>query len=330
MRGTGTLSRTMEYVITFLVIITLNFMLPRMMPGDPFLHLSAEGGEEVWAFTEEQRQYFIEYYGLDRPLPEQYARYLSGLVQGDMGMSYYYKEQVSSIILRRLPWTLLIVTGAILLSLFIGILLGSFSAFNRESWKDKSLYLTMIVFSEIPAFLLGIVLLIIFAAGMGLFPLSGAMTHFANYTGWEQVKDVLYHAALPIITLAMARAGGIYLLVRNTFTTVMGKDYIRTARAKGLSRRRIRYYHALRNALLPLVTRVALQMGAMVGGAVLVENVFAYPGLGRLMREAVFVRDYPLLQGIFLVLAFGVLGANLLADLLYRVLDPRTRGQETA
>ncbi len=320
----------MEYAITFMVIITLNFMLPRMMPGDPFLHLSGEGGEEVWAFTAEQRQYFIEYYGLDRPLPEQYARYLTGLIQGDMGVSYYYKDQVSSIILRRLPWTLMIVAGATLLSLLLGTVLGSFSAFHRESWKDKSLYLLMIVFSEIPAFLLGIVLLIIFAAGMGLFPLSGAMRHFANYTGWEHVKNVLHHAALPVITLSLARVGGIYLLVRNTFTTVMGKDYIRTARAKGLTEKRIRYYHALRNALLPLVTRVALQMGAMVGGAVLVENVFAYPGLGLLMRQAVFVRDYPLLQGIFLVLAFGVLGANLLADLLYRVLDPRTRGQETA
>ncbi|WP_318036501.1 ABC transporter permease [Candidatus Contubernalis alkalaceticus] len=328
MKNAGWTSRIMEYILTFMVIITLNFMLPRMMPGDPFLHLSAEGGEEVWAFTAEQRQYFLEYYGLDRPLPEQYVRYVTGLVQGDMGMSYYYKEDVSSIIMRRLPWTLMIVSGATFLSLFLGIVLGSFSAFNRESWKDKSLYLTMIVFSEIPAFLLGIVLLIIFAAGMGLFPLAGAMSHFANYTGWEQIKDVLHHAALPIVTLAMARAGGIYLLVRNTFTTVMGKDYIRTARAKGLSKGRIRYYHALRNALLPLVTRIALQMGAMVGGAVLVENVFAYPGLGRLMREAVFVRDYPLLQGIFLVLAFGVLGANLLADLLYKVLDPRTRGQE--
>ena len=327
MKMSGLTSRTLEYFLTFLVIITLNFMLPRMMPGDPFLHLSGEGGEEVWAFTAEQRQYFQEYYGLDRPLPEQYVRYLTGLAQGDLGVSYYYRDQVSSIIIRRLPWTLMIVAGATFLSLILGIFLGSFSAFHRESWKDKSLYLTMIVFSEIPAFLLGIALLILFAAGMGLFPLSGAMSHFSNYTGWDQVKDVLHHAALPIITLAFARVGGIYLLVRNTYTTVLGKDYIRTARAKGLTEGRIRYYHALRNALLPLVTRVALQMGAMVGGAVLVENVFAYPGLGRLMRDAVFVRDYPLLQGIFLVLAFGVIGANLLADLLYRVLDPRTRGE---
>lgn len=318
-----------EYLVTFLVILTMNFFLPRLMPGDPFLHLSGEAGEEIVAFTAEQREYFTAYYGLDRPLPEQYFSYLAGLFQGDLGFSYYYRNDVATIILGRLPWTLLMVTAATFFSLLLGIMLGSFSAWHRDAWQDKVTYLFMIIFSEIPAFLLGIMMLIIFAAGLGLFPLSGAMTHFSGYVGWEKVKDVLHHAILPVIALSLARAGGIYLLVRNTLTTILGKDYMRTARAKGLSKGRIRYRHALKNALLPLVTRVALQLGGMVGGAVLVENVFAYPGLGRLMREAVFVRDYPLLQGIFLVLACGVLVANLLADLLYRVLDPRTRELET-
>lgn len=325
MEGVNKNSRVFEYLLTFVVIITINFFLPRMMPGDPFLHLSGAAGEEVWAFTAEQREYFTQYYGLDRPLPEQYARYVAGLFQGDMGFSYYFREDVSSIILRRLPWTLFMVVGAVIISLVIGIMAGIFSAWHRESWKDKFLYLFMVIFSEIPAFLLGIVLLIALAAGLGLFPLSGAKSHFAGYTGWEGAMDVLHHGALPIITLALARAGGIFMLVRNTCTTVLGKDYVRTARAKGLTERRIRYRHVLKNALLPLITRVALQIGSMVGGAVLVENVFAYPGLGLLMREAVFVRDYPLLQGIFLVLAFGVLGANLLADFLYRFLDPRIK-----
>lgn len=314
-----------EYLVTLMIILTINFFLPRLMPGDPFLHLSGEAGMEVVTFTEEQREYFIAHYGLDRPLSEQYLRYLTGLLRGDLGFSYYYKADVAGIILGRIPWTLLMVTAATFLSLLLGILLGSFSAWRREAWQDKATYLFMIIFSEVPVFLLGIMLLVVFAAGLGLFPLSGAMTHFSGYTGWEKATDVLHHAILPIITLSLARAGGIYFLVRNTLTTVLAKDYMRTARAKGLSEGRIRYRHALKNALLPLVTRVALQLGGMVGGAVLVENVFAYPGLGRLMQEAVFVRDYPLLQGIFLVLAFSVLTANLLADLLYRVLDPRTR-----
>lgn len=318
--------RPFEYLLTFLIIITINFFLPRLMPGDPFLHLSGEAGEELVAFTAEQREYFLEYYGLDRPLGQQYWRYLKELARGNLGYSYYYKEPVADIIARRLPWTILLVASATLFSLVLGISLGSYSAWRRGYWQDRALYLFMVVFGEIPAFLIGLVLLIFLAAGLGLFPLAGAKSHFVQHGSfWEKMLDILHHAALPVLTLSLARTGGIYLLVRNSLGNVLTRDYIRTARAKGLTEQRIRYRHALRNALLPLVTRVALQMGAMVGGAVLAENVFNYPGLGRLMRDAVFVRDYPLLQGIFLVLAVGVILANLGADMLYRHLDPRTR-----
>ncbi|MBS4031773.1 MAG: ABC transporter permease [Clostridiales bacterium] len=318
--------RSLEYLLTFLLIITLNFALPRLMPGDPFLHLSGEAGEIVEGYTDQQRKYFLEYYGLNRPVTEQYWRYLSEVARGNLGFSYYYKEPVLVIIARRLPWTLFLVATATVLSLIFGILLGSYSAWRRGYWQDKMLYLIMVVFGEIPAFLIGLALLILLAAGIGLFPLAGAITHFARYTSsWDRIKDILHHAALPALTLSLTRTSGIYLLVRNSLGTILARDYMRTARAKGLAEPRIRYRHALRNALLPLVTRVALQMGAMVGGAVLVENVFVYPGLGRLMRDAVLVRDYPLLQGIFLVLAISVMGTNYLADLLYRYLDPRTR-----
>lgn len=319
-------TKFIEYLFTFLLIITLNFALPRLMPGDPFLHLSGDAGELVQGYTDLQRTYFLEYYGLDRPVAEQYRRYLAALVRGDLGFSYYYKEPVLNIIARRLHWTLLLVVSATVVSLIAGIILGSYSAWRRGYWQDKTLYLLMVVFGQIPAFLVGLALLILLAAGTGLFPLAGAVTHFTPYTSaWDRIKDILHHAALPVLTLALARTSGIYLLVRNSLGTILTRDYMRTARAKGLAEVRIRYRHALRNALLPLVTRVAMQMGAMVGGSVLAENVFAYPGLGRLMRDAVFVRDYPLLQGIFLVLAFGVLAANYLADLLYRRLDPRIR-----
>lgn len=320
--------RVLEYALTFLVIVTLNFLLPRLMPGDAFLHLSGEADEVISTYTEEQRQYYREYYGLDRPLVEQYGRYLSGLGRGDLGRSYYYKDKVSAIIVRRLSWTFFLVIAATLGSLFLGIILGSYSAWQRGSWQDRALYLFMITFGEVPAFLIGLVLLIFLAAGLGLFPLAGAVTHFAHFSSaWARCKDILHHAALPVLTLSLARTGSIYLLVRNSLVTVLTKDYIRTARAKGLTELRIRYKHALRNALLPLITRVALQVGAMVGGAVLAENVFAYPGLGLLMRQAVFVRDYPLLQGIFLVIALGVMSANLVADLLYRWLDPRAKAK---
>ncbi len=318
------LKRIAEYGLTLLIIITLNFALPRMMPGDPFMQLSGADGDVVEAYTAEQREYFRTYYGLDRPVTEQFIVYIGELSRGDLGSSYYFKEAVGTLIFRRLPWTLFLVTAATILSLLTGLIIGSFAAWRRGRKTERFIYLTMVVLGEIPAFLVGLVLLIIFAAGLGWFPLSGAMTHFARFdSAWERAADIIYHAALPVLTLALARSGSFFLLVRNSLGTVLTRDYMRTARAKGLSKWKLRWRHAMRNAMLPLITRTGMQAGAMVGGAVLVENVFNYPGLGKLMQDAVFVRDYPLLQGIFLVLAVTVIAANLLADLLYRRLDPR-------
>jgi len=323
--------RVIEYLLTFLVIITLNFSLPRMMPGDPFLHNSGDSNEVVSFYSQEQILYFREYYGLDRPIYQQYTSYLQELARGDLGYSYYYKEDVSSIIVRRLPWTLFLVIGSLTLSVILGIILGTYSAWRRNKWQDKLLYLTLIIVSEIPAFLVGLALVILLGAKLKLFPLAGAVTHFAHYASWwEKMVDILHHAALPILTLTFARTGSIYLLVRNSLGNILTKDYMRTAKAKGLKEYRIRYIHALRNALMPLFTRIAIQLGALIGGAILAENVFSYPGIGVLLRDAVQVRDYPLIQGLFLVLAVGVMAANMLADLAYKWIDPRTRSVESS
>ncbi len=314
----------MEYLFTIWVIVTLNFLLPRAMPGDPFLYMSADEGQEVARFSEEQRQYYLAYYGLDRPVAGQYLSYMSDLLRGNLGYSLYYNEPVSTIILRRLPWTTFLVIAAVLLSTVFGTILGSISAWYREKLLDKLLFFHLILLSEVPAFLLGLLLLFTLAAGLGLFPLSGAITHFASYSSWwEKLLDILHHAFLPVMALTIARLGGMYLLARNSMTTVLEKDYLRTAWAKGLPKKRIIFRHALRNAMLPIVTRVFLSLGSLVGGAILVENVFAYPGLGHLMRRAVLVHDYPLVQGIFLVVTIFVLLANFLADLVYKKLDPR-------
>lgn len=319
--------RILEYALTLFLIICLNFIIPRMMPGDPFLYSSGHEGEIVSAYGQEQIEYFREYYGLDKALHIQFGQYLKDLSKGDLGYSYYYKQDVSLIILKRLKWTALLVITSLALSLLFGTLIGSYSAWKRDSWQDKFLYLTMIVFSEIPSFLLGIVLLVVFGGILKLFPLAGSMKHFATYaSNWEMIKDIINHAFLPVITLALSRTGGIYLLVRNSLVKILPKDYIRTARAKGLKDARIRYFHALRNALLPLFTRIGLQLASMIGGAILVESLFAYPGLGLLMREAVLVRDYPLIQGIFLILALLVMTINLLVDNLYKKIDPRLSG----
>ncbi|NYT20137.1 MAG: ABC transporter permease [Methanosarcinales archaeon] len=312
-------------VLTLFVILVINFFLPRMMPGDPFSTTSAdEAGEEIIVMTEEQRLYYMNYYGLDKPLHEQFLLYMKNLVTGNLGRSIYYKMPVSDVIMLHLPWTMLIVLGSTLISTISGVVLGTLSAKNRKNRSDKIMMTGLIAFAEIPSFLLGLILLLIFSVHLRLFPLAGAITPFADYNGpAEQAWDILYHAFLPIMTLSLAQLTGVYLLTRNTLITVTTKDYIRTARAKGLGEKTVWTRHALRNALLPVVTRAGFMIGIMMGGVVLVESVFCYPGIGMTLRSAVVARDYPLIQGILLVIAVSILLCNLLVDKIYGKLDPR-------
>ena len=318
------LKKAAGYLATFFIIITINFFIPRLMPGDPFTFLSSEEGQVIITYSEEQIEKYKAYYGLDKPLLVQYANYLTKLLAGDIGYSIYYNGSVISVLGKRMLWTMSIVAAAIFVSFLSGTLLGCVSAWRRKGLLDQLLYGMMIALSEIPAFLIGVVFLFLLSARLGLFPLSGGMTTFAGYGNFlEQVKDIVHHAALPVLTLSMVRLGEFYLISRSSMMTVLAKDYMRTARAKGLAGGRILFVHALKNAIPPVVTRVFLSLGAVFGGAVLVENVFNYPGVGRLMREAVLVRDYVLLQGIFLLMAVTVLTMNLLADVVNRRLDPR-------
>ncbi|MDD4331114.1 MAG: ABC transporter permease, partial [Methanosarcinaceae archaeon] len=217
-----------------------------------------------------------------------------------------------------------IVVGASLISTSLGVGLGTLSAKNRKKGRDRILMSFLNAFAEIPSFLLGLILLLIFSVYLRLFPLAGALTPFADYSGpAKQLLDILYHAFLPVLTLSLAQLTGVYLLTRNTLITVTTKDYIRTAKAKGLGEKLVWNRHALRNALLPVVTRTGFMIGIMMGGVVLVETVFAYPGIGLTLRSAVVARDYPLIQGILLVIAISILLCNLLVDKIYGKLDPR-------
>ncbi|MFA7562314.1 MAG: ABC transporter permease [Methanoculleus sp.] len=317
-----------RFVITLLVIVAINFLLPRMMPGDPFSTMASDiQGEDVIVMTEAQREYYFHYYGLDLPLHEQFFSYLANLARGDLGRSIHYRMPVNEVILLHLPWTLLIVLSATAISTVAGVILGVVSARNRSKGSDRLMMTGLIAFAEIPSFLLGIILLLIFCVHLQIFPLAGAVTPFAHYTGvLDQVRDIAYHAFLPVLTLSFAQLTGVYLLTRNTLITVSTKDYIRTAHAKGLGDRIVWTRHALRNALLPVVTRTGFVIGMLMGGAVLVESVFNYPGIGLLLRNAVVARDYPLIQGILLVVAISVLLCNLMADRIYLKLDPRVAG----
>ncbi|MDQ2085593.1 ABC transporter permease [Herbivorax sp. ANBcel31] len=313
-----------EYLLTFLIIITLNFFIPRLMPGDPFTFLSSEEGQVTITYSDDQIEKYKEYYGLDKPLAVQYIDYIVNIFKGDIGYSIYYNDSVINIILKRMMWTISIVIAAIILSCIVGAVLGSYSAWHRDGVFDKILYSVMIGVSQIPAFLIGVLFLFFLAAKTGWFPLAGGMQVFAEYESFAQkILDILHHAFLPVITLIFIRVGEFYFVARNSMLTVLTKDYMRTAVAKGLSKRRIIFRHALKNSMLPIVTRAFLAVGYVFGGAILVENVFNYPGVGSLMREAVMVRDYPLIQGIFLFVAVSVLTMNFFADIVYKKLDPR-------
>lgn len=312
------------YILTLFAVILLNFFIPRMMPGDPFTFLSADHDNVSIVYTPEQIEKFKGYYGLDKSYAVQFYDYLKKLCMGDMGYSIYYNDNVVNVIAKRAVWTLALVLAALFLAGGAGIILGSISAWLRDGVFDRVTYSLMIIVSELPAFIVAIVLLFAGGAWLGWFPLSGGSTPFAEYdTHLERLADLLHHALLPLLALVIAKIGDFYLLSRNSMLTVLSKDYIRTAKGKGLGRGRIIFIHALKNAAPPVVTRLFVSLGTLFGGAILVENVFRYPGAGFLLREAVMVRDYPLIQGVFLFVAFMVLSMNFAADILYRKLDPR-------
>ena len=316
-----------QYLITILVLLSLNFFLPRMMPGDPLSYLLGDPSTDApMLLTEEMRANLLAYYGLDKPLAAQYGDYLSGLVRGDLGWSIYYNASVGSVILGRLKWTFFLGSTAAALYTALGIALGAISAWRRGSKTDVGLLLSIFSLGSWPPFFLGMLLIIFFSVEWGLFPIGGAQSAgTARLGGLEQARDVLHHWFLPCLTLVLTYLPGIYLLTRNSMLSVLGEDYIRTARSKGIAEPLVLLRHALPNALLPIVTTVAIRFGFMIMGAMFVEVVFAYPGMGTLIYEASAARDYPLLQGAFLITMISVLALNLMADALYGWLDPRVR-----
>jgi peptide/nickel transport system permease protein len=325
MNHTGT--KIAQYLLTILALLTLNFFLPRMMPGDPLSYLLGDPGADAPVLlTEQMRANLLDYYGLNKPLLAQYTDYLYSLLRGDLGWSIYYNAPVGAIILGRLKWTLLLGGTASAIYIALGIALGAVSAWRRGSKTDLGLLVTIFTLGSWPPFFLGMLLIIVFSFKAGLFPIGGAQSAGAvRMGGWVQVRDVLHHAFLPGLALVLTYVPGIYLITRSAMLNVLGKDYIRTARAKGIVESLVLLRHALLNALLPIVTTIAMRFGFMIMGTMFVEVVFAYPGMGTLIYEASAARDYPLLQGTFLVTMVFVLILNLLADVLYGWLDPRVR-----
>ncbi len=313
----------LNYLIALGAIFSLNFILPRLMPGDPLQAIY--GQEALVAMTPEMEAQLIRQFSLDKSWWDQMLAYVLGLLQGDLGFSYYYREQVSQVIMGALPWTLLLTGLALLIATAIGIILGIESGFRRGSSLDRGLVAFLMFLSGFPDFFIGVLLLLIFAVSLDVLPLSGATSPYAGYEGLSYVLDVLAHLALPLASMVLVQLGSIFLLTRNTIVTLLGESFILTARAKGCPEEIIKYSHAGRNSLLPVTTATGMRIPHLITGALFIEIVFSYPGVGSLLNTAISARDYPLIQGILLVVTLTVLTVNFLVDILYMRLDPRVR-----
>ncbi|MFI7427819.1 ABC transporter permease [Micromonospora sp. NPDC049836] len=319
------LQRTVFYLFTAWAAITLNFFIPRLVPGDPVQSLITRNQGRISADAIESLRVL---FGLDRndSMWEQYLDYWRQLLHGDLGLSFtFFPAPVSTVIGDSLPWTVGLVGITTIVSFLLGTALGVGAGWRRGSWIDGLLPATTFL-SSIPYFWLGLVAIAVFAGPGSFFPSSGGyepglVPAFDQYF----IPSAIQHSILPAATILVSSMSGWILSMRNMMVTVSSEDYITVAHAKGLSERRVALSYAARNALLPNVSGFALSLGFIVGGTLLVEIVFSYPGLGYQLFQAVGSKDYPLMQGIFLIITISVLVANLLADVAYLLLDPRTR-----
>jgi len=305
----------------FFVSVTLTFFLLHMMPGDYITNylLSLTN-----ALPKETVAQFYHQFGLDLPLTEQYVLYFSNILQGHWGYSYAYSVPVFSLIVEKLSWSLVLLLPATILGILIGTVLGARSGWKSGGKKDFALFNVMIAIRAIPEFWWAIMAVMVFAFYLKWFPLWGYTSINVLYSGIS-VPDVLYHAILPVTLMTFFIATGNYYVMRNSMISVIGEDYITTARAKGLSEREILWRHALANALLPIITITTFQIAAIIMGNVFVETVFSWPGIGLLTTDALRMRDLPLLEGIFILDTIMSIAAMLVADVLSSIIDPRIR-----
>ena len=317
------LTRVAYAIILLAAVLVLNFSLIHLAPGDVVDTISQSmGGADAEVLAEIRKEY-----GLDQPFIVQLGQYISRVVQFDLGHSYFYNQSVTSLVLQRLPATLLLVFSAQLLALIVGVFLGIFSARNPNGITSHFVTFMALFGFSAPVFWTGILLLISFSLIIPWFPVAGMrdITISGNY--FVHFLDILHHLVLPMITLASIFLALYSRLSRTTMMEVLESDYIRTAKAKGLRTKSVIYKHALKNAVSPVITLAGLQFSAVVSGAVLVETVFSWPGLGTLAFQSIIARDTPTILGILFFSALVVIVGNLLTDMTLRIIDPRVRGK---
>jgi len=318
--ATHSVPRRLGLIITFglaaLAMIYLSYSLPRLLPGDFVTAMYSSSHVTLTAEQEaELRAYYTEEPG--------FGRYLVKLASLDWGYSYAFLTPVSALFFGALPWTLLLLGTAHVISMLVGFVTGVEAAWRRDSHLERSMVGGMTVLEGVPEISTGVILLVVFALHLGWFPAAGAETAYAEVSLWARLADVGHHLALPLATLVFAYFPGNFLLTRNSMVMVIKQSYITTARAKGLPARRIRYAHAARNALLPLVTRFGLRLAFMITGALVVERIHSYPGLGTLLYNAIQARDLPVIQAVVLASSLMVLTIILGLEMIYRIIDPR-------
>ena len=310
-----------QVVITLLAVATFNFLLFHVLPGDP-IRLQARAGH----LQPEDIARLKELYGLDQPLYMQCLVYLRDLVTGNLGTSFAFRQPVAEILAQRIVNTLELLTLATVLVILVGVVAGVVAASRRGSRTDASTVVTSLFFWSLPTFWTGLVLIFIFGVYLHWLPISGSSTPGVTFKSpVDQFIDTLRHLILPTITLILVDIGQFVLITRSSLVDVMTEDFMLTAKAKGLSPRRVLWNHGVRNALLPVVTASALYVALVIGGAIQVETVFSWPGMGELIYDAVLRRDYPVIEASFLLFAVTVILANFLSDLLYMWIDPRVR-----
>lgn len=318
--------RLLFYLVAFLVAITLNFLIPRLMTGDPVQLLIArfQGRIEPSAVDAIKATFGF----VNAPLGEQYITYLQNLAQGNLGVSIsQYPVAVSQVIGAAVGWTLRLVGTATILSFIIGTLLGTIAAWRRGRFMDSTMLPILGALNAFPYFWLALLAVYVFAFQLRIFPMSFAsdISLTPDWGSGPYVLSVLQHAILPMTTIILTAIGGWMLGMRNNMIGVLSQDYIVMAQAKGLTERRVMFTYAARNAILPSLTGFAMSLGFVVGGAIVTEIVFSYPGVGFTLLQAVNSRDYPVMQAVFLLITLAVLVANFIADVAYVLLDPRAR-----
>ena len=315
-------SRLLQGIALVLAVVVLNFVLVHAAPGDPVETIAGASG----GMSEEVKTELRKHYGLDKPLAVQLGVYLGKVASGDLGYSYFFNLPVSTLIADRVPATLLLVISAVLGAFLVGTALGVLSSRKPNGWLSQGINILSLFGFAAPVFWTGIMLVIVFASMLPLFPIAGMQDIDTSGQGfWASVLDVAHHLVLPSLTLGFVYLAQYSRLSRAAMLDVLGADFIRTARAKGLSDRVVMYKHALRNAVLPVITMLGLQFGNVMAGAILVETVFNWPGLGRLAFESVLRRDYPTILGVLLFSSIVVIVMNLLTDYCYRLIDPRIK-----